>query len=44
MWTKMYNLVSSDYRKLVVNKPCHIILLPNGCLHLEVEEKAANAN
>jgi hypothetical protein len=34
----------SDYRKLVMNKPCHIILLPYGCLHLEVGGKEANAN
>lgn len=40
----MHNSVSNGYRKLVVNKLCHIILLPDVCLHVEMGGKVVNVN
>lgn len=39
MWTKIYNNISSDYRKLVVNKPCHIYCYQMGVCFLRGEGK-----
>ena len=36
--------VTKDYRKLVVNKLCERVLLPDGCTCFEVKGQAANAN
>lgn len=40
----MHSSVSNGYRKLVVNKLCLIILLPDVCLHVEMGGKAVNVN
>ena len=40
----MHSSVSNGYRKLVINKLCHITLLLDMCLHVEEGGKAVNVN
>jgi hypothetical protein len=39
---EMYNSVTKDYTKLVVNMLCDTALLPEGCVPFEMGRKVAN--